>query len=231
MFYVIGDFVLDTQRCELRRAGSLIRLEPLVFHVLAYLIQHRDRVVPKRELLEQLWPQQFVSDCALTRCITEIRRALGCSGRRPQFVKTLYGNGYRFIAAVTEHLPTLPASMMPSNPDALPISIGDGAEQAETALSLLPPGRDRDELQLDAAPRQVTVLYGYFARTTARDESLGPTAMHNLRHRLFDLALHHVQRYAGTIQHFTETGFMTLVGLPRTQEDHARRAFLTAVEL
>ena len=54
MFYVIGDFVLDTQRCELRRAGSLIRLEPLVFHVLAYLIQHRDRVVPKRELLEQL---------------------------------------------------------------------------------------------------------------------------------------------------------------------------------
>ena len=83
MLYVFGDFVLDTQCCELRCAGNLIKLEPLVFHVLAYLIQHRDRVVPKRELLEQLWPQQFVSDWALSRCITEIRRALGCNGRRP----------------------------------------------------------------------------------------------------------------------------------------------------
>jgi DNA-binding winged helix-turn-helix (wHTH) protein len=113
MLYVFGDFALDTQRCELCQAGNPIKLEPLVFHVLAYLIQHRDRVVPKRDLLEQLWPQQFVSDWALTRCITEIRRALGCSGRRPQFVKTLYGNGYRFIAAVTERPPALPVGATP----------------------------------------------------------------------------------------------------------------------
>jgi len=104
MLNVFGDFELDPQRYELHRAGTLIKLEPLVFHVLAYLIQYRDRVVPKQELLEQLWPQQFVSDWALTRCITEIRRAIGCSGRQPQFVKTLYGTGYRFIAAVTERL-------------------------------------------------------------------------------------------------------------------------------
>src|SRR5437867_10798906 len=137
MLYVFGDFALDTQRCELHRSGNLIKLEPLVFHVLAYLIQHRDRAVPKREFLEQLWPQQFVSDWALTRCITEIRRALGCSGRRPQFVKTLYGNGYRFIAAVPEPLPALPLSATPRDHDALHTPTRDGAEQAETALSLL----------------------------------------------------------------------------------------------
>ena len=231
MLYVFGDFVLDTQCCELRCAGNLIKLEPLVFHVLAYLIQHRDRVVPKRELLEQLWPQQFVSDWALSRCITEIRRALGCNGRRPQFVKTLYGNGYRFIAVVTERLSDLLGSTMPRNPAALHTLTRDGAEQTETALSFLPAGCDQDELQLDAEPRQVTLLYGYLANTTALAETLGPAAMHSLRHRLFDLALRHVQRYAGTIQHFTETGFMALFGLPLTQGDHARRAFLTAVEL
>ena len=78
----IGDYVLDTQRHELYGAGAPIKLRRKVFQVLAYLLAHRDRVVPKQELLEQLWPDQFVGDEALTSCIKTLRQALGGGGGR-----------------------------------------------------------------------------------------------------------------------------------------------------
>jgi DNA-binding response OmpR family regulator len=77
MLYVFGAYTFDTQLYELRRAGELIPLGPQVFNVLAYLVQHRQRMVPKQELFECLWPGQFVGDDALERCIQVARRALG----------------------------------------------------------------------------------------------------------------------------------------------------------
>ena len=74
MRYVFGDYSLDTQRYELRRAAELIPLGPQVCNVLAYLVQHRQRVVPKQELFERLWPGQSVGDDALERCIRAARR-------------------------------------------------------------------------------------------------------------------------------------------------------------
>jgi DNA-binding winged helix-turn-helix (wHTH) protein len=65
MIYTLAEYELDTTRYELRRGGKLHPLEPQVFNVLAYLIRHRQRVVTKHELIEHLWPQQFVSDTAL----------------------------------------------------------------------------------------------------------------------------------------------------------------------
>ena len=52
MRYMFGDYSLDTQRYELRRAGDFIPLGPQVFNVLAYLMVHRDRVVSRDELFE-----------------------------------------------------------------------------------------------------------------------------------------------------------------------------------
>ena len=62
MRYVFGDYLLDTQRYELSYRNQPIKLRPKVFHVLSYLIAHRDRVVSKDELLEQVWPNQFIGD-------------------------------------------------------------------------------------------------------------------------------------------------------------------------
>src|SRR6266702_7610793 len=81
MLYVFEDYTLDTRRDELRRAGALVPLDYQVFQVLAYLLAHPDRVLPRQELFEQLWPVRFVSHAALERCITVARRALGDSGR------------------------------------------------------------------------------------------------------------------------------------------------------
>jgi DNA-binding winged helix-turn-helix (wHTH) protein len=100
MRYLFGDYVLDIQRCELHGAGGPVKLRRKVFQVLVYLLTHRDRVVSKQELLEQLWPDQFVGDETLKSCVKVLRKALGDRGRTPRFLRTLHGQGYRFVAAV-----------------------------------------------------------------------------------------------------------------------------------
>lgn len=100
MIYVFADYELDEQLYQLSQAGEPLELERKVFDVLAYLVQHHDRLVTKEELLEKLWPEQVVGEAALTRCITSARKALGDDGNRQEFIKTQYGRGYRFVAAV-----------------------------------------------------------------------------------------------------------------------------------
>src|SRR5215831_133062 len=100
MRFTFGDYILDTQRYELHHAGALVKLRRKVFQVLAYLLAHRDRVVSKQELFEHLWPEQFVGDEALKSCMRTLRQTLGERGRTPRFVRTLHGQGYRFVAAV-----------------------------------------------------------------------------------------------------------------------------------
>src|SRR5882724_288184 len=109
MLYVFGAYHLDPQRYELHHAGVLMPLRPKVFQVLAYLVAQHDRVVGKEELLEALWPGQMVGDVGLNTYIMEVRKALG--DRRPphQYLRTVRGQGYRFVAPVEvhEHAPGL----------------------------------------------------------------------------------------------------------------------------
>jgi DNA-binding winged helix-turn-helix (wHTH) protein len=102
MIYVFEDYELDTNLFELRQAGQLCKLEPQVFNVLTYLIQHRERVVTKQELLDNLWPNQFISEVTLNHRLMTARKAIGDSGRAQRCIKTLHGRGYRFIAEVQE---------------------------------------------------------------------------------------------------------------------------------
>ena len=100
MIYYFGQFELDMARFELREEGAVQPLEPQVFTLLAYLIEHRERLVPKNELFEKLWEGRVVTDSALTSRIKSARQALGDSGKAQQFIKTIYGKGFRFIAEV-----------------------------------------------------------------------------------------------------------------------------------
>src|SRR4051812_7964347 len=85
MLYVFEDYTLDTQRYELCRAGGPVPLDRQVFEVVVYLLAHADQVVTRQEFFEHLWPQRFVSDAALERCIAVARRALGDNGREQRF--------------------------------------------------------------------------------------------------------------------------------------------------
>ncbi|ETX03811.1 MAG: hypothetical protein ETSY2_32440, partial [Candidatus Entotheonella gemina] len=101
MIYRFGAYELDTERHELRHAGSLCQPEPQVFRLLAYLIEHRSRLVTKQELLDSLWPNHYISDATLHSRLRAVRHTLGDSGRTQSCIKTVHGRGYRFIAPVT----------------------------------------------------------------------------------------------------------------------------------
>jgi class 3 adenylate cyclase/DNA-binding winged helix-turn-helix (wHTH) protein/tetratricopeptide (TPR) repeat protein len=135
MRYVFGDYEVDTQRYELRHAGTPRALEPQVFSVLVYLVQHRDRMVPKDELLAQLWPQQYVSEAVLSQYLMLVRRAVGDSGSQQRVIKTVRRRGYRFVATVEERTEAPPSQSAPmaSVSTALP---PPAAERSDAALPL-----------------------------------------------------------------------------------------------
>lgn len=105
MVYVFADYEIDPDRFELRRGGRPVAIEPQVFDVLLYLVVHRDRVVTKNELLDNIWGDRFVSESALTSRIKAARRLIGDDGKRQHVIKTAHGRGYRFAAAVAERAP------------------------------------------------------------------------------------------------------------------------------
>src|SRR5687767_12090980 len=83
------------------RAGDPIPLEPKAFDLLVHLIEHRDRLVPKDELLESLWPGTFVTPNVLTRAMAQLRKGLGDDAHEARYIETFAKRGYRFIAPVT----------------------------------------------------------------------------------------------------------------------------------
>jgi pimeloyl-ACP methyl ester carboxylesterase len=107
--YCFGDRVVDTDTRELQRGAAPVELEPQVFDVLAYLVANYARVVPKAELLDEVWGDRFVSESALTTRIKQARQAVGDTGRDQSVIKTLHGRGYRFVAPVRLDSPPEPA--------------------------------------------------------------------------------------------------------------------------
>lgn len=85
---------------ELVFDGQPQTLAPRVFDLLLHLLEQRDRVVSKDELLEQVWQGAALSDSAIARTVARLRQALGDSGPRPRLIRTVHGVGYRFAAAV-----------------------------------------------------------------------------------------------------------------------------------
>lgn len=100
MAWVFGELELDPDRRELRSRGDLVALEPQAFDVLVYLVTHHDRVVPKEELMDQIWAGRFVSEAAVTSRIKQARRAVGDDGQSQAYIRTSHGRGYRFVAEV-----------------------------------------------------------------------------------------------------------------------------------
>ncbi len=100
MRFVFGDYVLDRERRELRRGSEQIALEPQVLDVLIHLVQNRDRVVTKDDLIACVWDGRIVSDSTLTSRVNAARRAVGDSGDRQQVIKTYARKGFRFLGEV-----------------------------------------------------------------------------------------------------------------------------------
>jgi len=115
--FSFGDHVLDLDRRELRRGAELVALEPQVFDLLVYLVQNRDRVVSRDDLLTAIWGGRIVSESTFTSRVSAARRAVGDSGEVQRWIRTVPRKGVRFVGVVEEardaaapprRLPTLP---------------------------------------------------------------------------------------------------------------------------
>ena len=101
VIYRFEQFELDMARFELREKGAVQPVEPQVFTLLAYLIEHHERLVSKNELFDKIWKGRVVTDSALTSRVKSARQAIGDSGKAQQFIKTIHGKGFRFVADVS----------------------------------------------------------------------------------------------------------------------------------
>lgn len=108
MTYRFGEFEADFQLFELRRGGERVRVDRKVFDLLRYLIEHRDRVIDKAELLREVWRGDVVVDAVVATAVARLRRALGQRGAEGCPIQTVHGRGYRFASEVLTHATPLP---------------------------------------------------------------------------------------------------------------------------
>ena len=97
-----GPFVVDTVKRCLFRDGRIVPLTSKTFDVLLVLLERPDQIVSKEELLNHVWPHTAVNENNLARQISSLRRALGQRPDQHDFVVTVPGQGYRFVAAIRE---------------------------------------------------------------------------------------------------------------------------------
>lgn len=102
MLFQFENCSLDTDRRELRRGPELVALEPQVFDLLVYLVQNRERVVSKDDLIASVWGGRIVSDSTLQSRINAARKALGDSGEQQRLIRTIARKGVRFVSTVDE---------------------------------------------------------------------------------------------------------------------------------
>ena len=100
MIYRFGVFDLDPAMYELRDHGRPVAIEPQVFNLLLYLIENRQKVVSRDDLIAAVWQGRAVSDTMLSSAIFALRRAVGDTGEAQTVIRTVHGRGFRFVAEV-----------------------------------------------------------------------------------------------------------------------------------
>jgi TolB-like protein/Flp pilus assembly protein TadD len=102
LLYHFSDHALDTDRRELRRGRTRVPIEPQVFDLLIYLIQNRERVVSKDDLIGAVWNGRAISESAFSSRINSARNAVGDDGEKQRLIQTFPRKGFRFVGVVHE---------------------------------------------------------------------------------------------------------------------------------
>ena len=211
MIYRFGDCVLDEERYELQRAGAVVALEPKVLQVLLYLIQHQDCVVTRDELLEHCWPGTFVSESALTQCLARVRKAVGDHRGGPLMIKTVHGQGYRFVA------PLLTASSQPPQPSEAP--------QAPPDLRTPQVGSPLAE------HRSLTVLCAEFVDVAPLADHLDAEELHAIVQASHTTCTEVIHGFEGYIAHYLSDGLVAYFGHPQAHEDDVQRSIRAGLRM
>jgi TolB-like protein len=137
--------VLDTDRRELRRGESPVSVQPQVFDLLVYLIENRDRVVTKDDLLKVVWNGRIVSESTLISRINAARRAIGDDGDQQRLIRTIARKGVRFVGEVEKRqvARSLPVERSPA-PSATTMALADRPSIAVLPFTNLSDAAEQD---------------------------------------------------------------------------------------
>jgi len=100
--YEFGRFRLDTAKRLLLREGEIVQLTPKCFDILLALVESSGEVIGKERLIERVWPSSFVEEGNLTYNISILRKVLGERAGEHQYIATIPGQGYQFVANVKD---------------------------------------------------------------------------------------------------------------------------------
>jgi class 3 adenylate cyclase/DNA-binding winged helix-turn-helix (wHTH) protein/tetratricopeptide (TPR) repeat protein len=257
MQWHFGPFRLDLANTYLWRAEQPVPLRPKTFDLLVYLVTHAGQLVTKEALLDAVWPETAVGDGVLKTSIGELRRALGETGKAPQWIATVHGRGYRFVAPVTvvPHPDAAPAVTLPpaactGHPLAVPtppLAVPQPATAHAAAEGTRVPELERAPLAytptalaekirtarpaLEGERKQATVLFADLKDSLELIRDLDPEAAQQLLDPALHAMMDAVHRYEGTVNQVLGDGIMALFGAPIAHEDHAVRACYAALTM
>lgn len=143
MIFRFGTHELDVNRFELRKNGHAIAVEPQVFSIIQLLIENRDRMVTKSELVDAIWNGRVVSESAISSRVRSARLALDDDGLSQNIIQTVHGKGLRFVAKVEEGQGEAPPASAetntPKSPQPDPVSQPDAqSSEARPSIAVLP---------------------------------------------------------------------------------------------
>jgi TolB-like protein len=124
MAFQFDDYMLDPGRRELSRGPEPVAMGPQVFDLLVYLVENRDHVVSKDNILDAVWDGRIVSESTLASHINAVRKAIGDSGEEQRLIRTVARKGFRFVGDVKE---------APASNGAVSIKAGPGPAPQATA--------------------------------------------------------------------------------------------------
>jgi serine/threonine protein kinase/Tol biopolymer transport system component len=105
LIYQFDDVRVDLGTFRVTKADSPVQLEPKALELLVFMIENRGRLIEKKELLDAVWGDAFVTENAMTRVIAQLRKALADDRNDPRYIETVPTRGYRFIAEVEQKEP------------------------------------------------------------------------------------------------------------------------------
>ena len=118
MRWKIGDYVFDEQQQSLSKNGQECVIEPMLVTLLAYFCAHHDKIISRQQLIDDVWGGRIVSDSAINRAITKLRKCFDDNAKQPRYIATFPKKGYRFIAPINEDLTSRqPTTVSPTAKD------------------------------------------------------------------------------------------------------------------
>lgn len=161
-----GVFELNLDLEELRKNGSVLRLPPQPFKLLAMLASRSGQVVSRDEIQQQLWGSDTFIDFeqGVNKCIKQIRTALGDNADNPLYVETIPRHGYRFLAPVrTKIVPAPPPQVKEASSGLLANVAGEVRARIDAPL---PSSAASTDFTLSAEPETAKPPNGLVPRRT-----------------------------------------------------------------